>query len=433
MIDERPSLLRILSTWSAGIGGQFELWFIIYPIEGLQRLWCHLDPRVYSARLRIRMISEGRLKKKSGRFVLFSLYAPRHTPAFTESLFRAIERSRLNLVISTNARITSDQRQALLERCHLLIERANLGRDFGAYSDGIRVLQKYFGNIERLILLNDSLYYLEDGLDDLLAGLDGEEDVIGMTEVIEHHYHIGSYAISFGWRVLLNARFQEYWRKYRPISTRRWSIHRGEINLTRAVIRAGFRPKILYYGGRLYPFLQKCDLGELAMAMRLLPNFFRELLYDRFDRLRAGQTAATLSALDSLSKSALRLQKLNGRHADLRGANIAYMLSMSHQAASVYGEPERAVLSDLSRRIVATVNAHNQMHVGGFLFMKYLGMPAFKRDVFFREVYRLEDVDEILSMMKVPLKNEIMADLRQKGTQLHLWGLKKILGRHGSI
>ena len=109
------------------------------------------------------------------------------------------------------------------------------------------------------------------------------------------------------------------------------------------------------------------------------------------------------------------------------------MLTINLQSAQLHGVRESRMLQDFGRRIVSTITAHNQLHVGGFLFMKYLGMPAFKRDIFFREVHRIEDIEEILSTFNEPLKNSIMADLRQKGTQLHLKGLERILVRHGSI
>ena len=114
-----------------GFKGELELLFIVYPIEALRRLWYHLDPRLYSEKRRIRRIGEGQVAKKGDRFVLFIFYARSSIPPFIQTLIDAIERSRLNLVISTNARITPALRASLLEKCHLLIERADLGRDFG--------------------------------------------------------------------------------------------------------------------------------------------------------------------------------------------------------------------------------------------------------------------------------------------------------------
>jgi hypothetical protein len=58
----------------------------------------------------------------------------------------------------------------------------------------------------------------------------------------------------------------------------------------------------------------------------------------------------------------------------------------------------------------------DQAHVGGFLFMKYLGLPIIKRDIFFREVYTLEEIYWVSSEFNGPLRDEIMADLRRGGT-----------------
>ena len=253
----------------------------------------------------------GRIAKKSREIhTLCPLRTPLNGSFFTETLFRAIAKTNLNLVISTNARITPELGESLLGKCHLLIERADLGRDFGGYRDGISILRRQFGGIERLILLNDSLFFLEGKVGDLLTGLNGEADVIGMAEIFEHHYHIGSFAVSFGRRVLENRRVSRYWRRYRPISTRRWSIHKGEVNLTRTVLKAGFKPRILYHGARLYPHLLRADARELLSAVRLLPSDYREQLYIDYDKLRTHQATATLKALDTLGKSIRRLQKL---------------------------------------------------------------------------------------------------------------------------
>ena len=87
----------------------------------------------------------------------------------------------------------------------------------------------------------------------------------------------------------------------------------------------------------------------------------------------------------------------------------------------------------MGESIAAEVADRNQIHFGGFLFMKYLGLPAFKRDLFFRELYSLEEIDEELAVQPEWLKEEVLADLRQKGTAALLSGLAKIRYRHGSI
>jgi hypothetical protein len=428
------SRLRGFFAWLDGLRRRAELGFIIYPIEGILRAWYHLDPRVYSEHRRIRRITEGRLKQKSDRYVLFVVYAKQSIPVFIETIIQAIGRSHLNLVISTNARIIEKQRDLLLDKCNLLIERADLGRDFGGYRDGIRILQRRCSNIERLILLNDSLFYFENGLDGLVEGLDGEHDVIGMTEVFEHHYHIGSYAISVSRAVLQHPQFQRYWKDYRPIPTRRWSIHKGEVGFTRMLMKAGFKPHILYHGAQLTPYMRSANLHELMTAIHFLPNDFRNRLFDHLDQLRIAQTGWKLSAIDTLSKSVKRLQGFDSpQMTNLRLASTTKLLAISHLTTTTHSERERVARNNFVDRIISTITTRNQIHVGGFLFVKYLSMPAFKRDIFYREVYGFADIDEILASIKEPMRREIMADLRQKGSQSHFKGLAKILAKHGSI
>lgn len=416
------------------MGWNVELFTIIYPIEMVMRLWYHLDPRVYSERLRIRQVSAGRSRKKGDRFVLFVLYTRHTIPAFTRTVLDAIERSPLNLVISTNAKITPELRDELLGKCQLLVERADLGRDFGGYKDGIKILEQHFGTPERLILLNDSLFFFEKGLDAFLRELDGSEELIAMTEVFEHHYHLGSFAISFGPPVLKSKAFRRYWHRYRPITTRRWSIHRGEVGLTKMLMKGGFRPKVLYHGAQLIPYLNHQEARDFLEAVRLLPTSFRQRLFSEFEDIHATQTDHSLVAIGTLAKSIRRIEATDKpMFSDLKTANVKEMLEINHLTAMTHLDRETWVLRTLGNRIVSTIMRYNQMHVGGFLFMKYLGMPAVKRDIYFREVFRLDEVEDILEEIGEPLKAAVAADLRQKGCQSYLFGLPRLLAKHGSI
>jgi hypothetical protein len=419
----------IYSLW-----GRLELLLIVYPIEGLMRLWYHLNPRVYSERLRIRRISEGQVARMGNRHVLFVFYGRDSIPAFTQTIIDAIGRRGLNLVISTNAKISPRLRTALLEKCCLLIERADLGRDFGGYKDGISIIQKRFGTPDRLILLNDSLFYFEKGLDEFIAAFDSEGELTAMTEVFEHHYHLGSFALSFGRQVIENMRVKRYWQSYRPISTRRWSIHKGEVGLTQTLMRAGFRPRVLYHGARLLPHLLDLDGRRLLQVVRLLPVQLRRRIYVDYDEFQQEQRTTTLAAIGTFSRSMKRFESVrDGAHSELRSANVRKLLALNHEAASTHIDQEDWTLVSLSRDLITTITSRNQMHVGGFLFHKFLNMPGVKRDLFYREVFKLEELEVILSELDEPLRETIIEELRQKGTQLHLKGLSRILSKHGSI
>ncbi len=410
-----------------------ESLFIVQPVEALTRFWCHLDPRVYSEPLRIKRISEGRIARKGNRHVLLVVYDKESIPAFIRTLMDAVGRSRLNLVIATNAKISPALRAALLEKCCLLIERADLGRDFGAYKDGISIIQKRFGPPDRLILLNDSLFYFEKGLDEFIEAFDGDAELIGMTEDVCFYYHIQSFALSFGPQVLANRRFQRYWRDYRPISTRRWAVRKGERNLTRQLLRAGFKPRILYPAAKLVPHMRKCEFGGLLESVRMLPSVAQNPLFRRLVELRMVQTTAPLPMLDTLSRSVRRLQKVAVADRSLQAANIGEILAISQRSISHHKHHEEWAVETLGERIVDAVADNNQMHFGGFLFMRYLNMPGVKRDIYFRELYPFEEVEEHFSHLPFAMKEEVMADIRRRGSKRLLTGIAWVLARHGSI
>jgi len=398
---------------------------IIPLIEGLVRVVLHFDPRVYSEGLRVRGVIEGNVPKKSNRFAILVLYSKTDLPGFTLNLIKAIGRSNLNLIIVSNAELEPLLKARLLDNSILLIERVNLGRDFGAYRDALSVLLRQFKTVERLLLLNDSLFYFERGLDQFIARLNGNQDFIGVTEVHEFRYHVQSFALSFGPRVINHKKFRKFWRRFRPINTRRWSIHKGEVGLTRLLTKAGFRPHILFEAAQLRPRLGALPMREIVESLHLLPTFFRSNMYQEINTILGEEDyPESIAAIEAISQGIRSTGNSESNEVEFNA-----LLNISKKAKAM----ERWSFDLIASKIVATIAERNQIHVGGFLFMKYLGLPAFKRDIFYRNVYTLEDVHQILSEFGEPLIGEVLADLRRNGSAAHLNVFLKLLFRHGSI
>jgi hypothetical protein len=413
-------------------GDRIEFRTIIPIIEGIIRLWLHLNPRVYSLRLRIREISDGRAAAKSNKYIIFALYTRSELTPFILNLFAAVRRSGFNLVVVSSGKLNAQSKESILDSCYLLIERVNLGRDFGAYKDGLAVLMDRVSDIERLVLMNDSLFFFERGLDEIIKQLDSHHDFVGLTEVFQDHYHVQSFLLSFGSNVLQHRRFIRYWKKYRPIGTRRWSVHKGEVGLTRALTKAGFKPYILFHGAQLIELFRGRALSELLDAIGLLPTFFRAKMYSKLQDLQTeqqGQPAAPIGLLSDALKGFGSYTFDDAAMADLRDTNINWLRNMSDRAIAM----DKWAVDAVWREIVSTVTTRNQMHVGGFLFMKYLGLSMVKRDILYRTVYTIEDIYEILTKFDEPLRDEVIADLRRTGTVAHFGFLRRLLHRHGSI
>lgn len=350
--------------------------------EGAWRTWHRRDPRLYSESRRIGGLTEGISVKPSNKVAVFVIYAPKAVPDFTMTFIAALNRHSYNLIIVSNAELAAATKADLLRHCCLLVERVNIGRDVGGYKDGISIALQRFQNIERLIIANDSIYYLEGGLDRLIVGLDGPQDFIGISEVFEHHYHVASFLLSFGQGVLDGPAFRKFWTDYLPIQTRMWAIIEGEGELTKCLLDAGYRPHILYRAEHLLPKLEALSATGRREALALLPSKLRE----------------TVSSLAD--------------QASVDGNDVAEAFA-------------GAVVDEVLKR--------NQMHAAGFAFMKFLNMPVFKRDIVYRELFPLQEVKQIVAAFGEPMRDEIMADLARRAPPSRLSVVRRLLYRHGLI
>lgn len=398
--------------------------FFVYPVENFWRIWYHLDPRVHAQSLRIESVTEGTRVKQGKTFFVFVLYSKGPPPEYLTNVIDAIDRSPHNLIVVSNFPLAPLQKAQISEKCHTLIERKNIGRDFGGYKDGVNYVLSQFPDAERIVLLNDSLFFFRKSLDKLIADLTGPQDFIGTTEVQEIHYHVQSFMLSFGPAVIQHPIFKKFWKKYRPISTRYWAIHKGEVRLTRQITKAGFRPHILFPAAHLLADLKRRPVRDAIESIRLLPRPARKKLYRTFLGVMGEKTnASSLNALEAVSYGIRRSMPGGARGGDGR------LLQISNQAAGM----EQWSLGIFPEKIIAMISANNQMHYGGFLFMKHLGLPVIKRDIFYRQLYSLEDVYQILTELSEPLRDEVLADLRRTGSTEHLRGFRRLMYRHGMI
>lgn len=371
---------------------------LVLAFESLQRLRWRLDPRLHDEKLRIRQITEGAVPKETAKFVIFVIYAEGALPRFTMNFVAATRQSAFNLIVVANSQLTTATRQQLLENCCLLIERDNIGQDFGGYKDGISVVRSRFPQARRIVLANDSVYYLPDGLDRLLADLDGEHDFIGVSEVFDHHYHVASFLVSFGPRVLESAAFQQFWVNYLPIGTRRWAIFWGEGALTAELVAAGFRPHILFRAQALEPHLHSQSAAHLSASIALLPAVGRKLMAGSLRKMRLREQARRLEAMP-------------------RGG----------VAEIIHGDPQPVIDA-----LVGAVEARNQMHMGGFLFRRLMGLPLIKRDIVFRQVHTQGELAHALGDIDTILLEEILRDACRRGTTADFGIWRKVLSRHSA-
>ena len=180
--------------------------------------------------------------------------------------------------ILSNAPLSNTDRTELLARSALLLERPNFGYDFGAYQDGIRLLDRLGCKPDRLILMNDSTWFPLRVNDTSIERMEASGDAFtGLIEKIEpdlrHHKgidHLESHLLMFKGPALKCVPFAEFWKNYRASSNRTNTIVRGEKKISDTMFNAGFRSEGLLSRQK---FLDRISLLSYDELLGILIEF----------------------------------------------------------------------------------------------------------------------------------------------------------------
>jgi hypothetical protein len=166
----------------------------------------------------------------------------------TLGLIRAIKRQGYDLVVVVNGRnVALDWFEGEISERDVLITRPNLGRDFAAYQLATNFL---FGKkicVERLLYCNDSIFYLDKNDPKNIFGLlaSSKDSWIGMTENYPV-YHVSSWCFQLSSEILASRAFINFWKTYQPVDSHRHAVTAGEEKLTSVLLKAGYRPRIVF-------------------------------------------------------------------------------------------------------------------------------------------------------------------------------------------
>lgn len=341
-----------------------------YPVV----LFGFVRPRTYVRSLRVRRTINGRAVVPNGLFAIYAIRPEsKDCPFWIADMLHALQRAAINVCIVSNCDLSPSQIDFFKEIAYRLIVRDGSGRDFGSYKDAILELFAR-SDVKRLLLLNDSVYVFPSRIAKLLSALTAESDaVIATNENIEIHYHLQSFVISIPKAVLDDCRFRIFWKRFLPVTDRRYVIRRGEVGLTRRLLKINPKVQILYNVTKLEQRIK--TLGSIVWCdPRALPVRHR-------DAFRAGVH--------------------NG---------------------SAFG----ASSNQLAAAICEGIARSSQAHSGGFYFLAYLDAAILKRDIVFRREFRLNEVPAILnSLGQLERSEEILQDLRRRSDRTALTFIQK--------
>ncbi|MFL0604725.1 rhamnan synthesis F family protein [Cylindrospermopsis raciborskii] len=178
-------------------------------------------------------------------------------------------------VIFLTTKLSDESKEWVEKNLSALIIRRNIGRDFGAWKDGIAFLNKQslFSSCSQLYLINDSVVLLGDNLKSTRFQSqfidDTKTDMIGLTESWQIAYHLQSYFLKFNKTVLQSKLFLKYWHDYPIINSRLFSIEKGEIGLSQLLLNNGYQLKSVY---PIMELVAKENIESFFISLSGIPN-----------------------------------------------------------------------------------------------------------------------------------------------------------------
>ena len=163
--------------------------------------------------------------------------------AFTLDYARALAEAGYAIAFVSNCPSLADTDLTVLKSfCAAIICRRNVGYDFGAVRDALRLLGLPRDSTDQLVIANDSVFGPLQPLHTLLDRIDfTKADIWGATDSWQHGYHLQSYFLAVGKAALQSAAWRQFWDGVRLMQSRDYVISRYEIGLTQAMLRAGLR------------------------------------------------------------------------------------------------------------------------------------------------------------------------------------------------
>ena len=218
-------------------------------------------------------LNSGELKLTQ-RVAVLVIFQPQGVLQSTLLLLDHLRENGWSVLVVSNHKLTVLDRAKVLSQCSQLMERPNVGYDFGAYRDGIRYLWKLDKKPENLVLLNDSTWFPIRSNDTSLRRMEAlKVDLSGHIYKIEvakkrERDHLESHLLMFGKRFLEHPAFLQFWNNYRMSDNRGNTIKYGEKKITQTALSLGLSVQGLHTRDSFLEILGKLSDVELSNIVR---------------------------------------------------------------------------------------------------------------------------------------------------------------------
>ena len=237
-------------------------------------------------------------------------------PSFLATLRYLGDAGYAALIIS-NAPLSPDNRATLAPLVWRIVERPNFGYDFGGYRDGILLLRQWGVAVDRMIVMNDSIWMPLRAGSTLIARLEAASgDVVGGFLHPDSQRRRGgtlrrgfveSYLYLINGRALQSPAFWKFWDRYRVSSNKLNAVYRGERGFSHAMRDAGLEVAGLFSPDKLRDALKGQDDAFLRQVLVYAAYTDADLLGESMALLhRPGDPSWRAEALSHIDRTITR-------------------------------------------------------------------------------------------------------------------------------
>ena len=177
----------------------------------------------------------------SSLYALLLCYQPDGLSASTLFTCQHLRSHGYKVLLVSNAAIAATTLVDVQAHVWRIIVRPNFGYDFGGYRDGIRLLKNWGVKLERLLIINDSIWYPLYKHDAALKEIaSSHAEFHGAIQLSKHDrptkIFYESYFYGFSGRFFNHSKFTEFWSNYKLSNIKYRAVKAGERGFSKAML-----------------------------------------------------------------------------------------------------------------------------------------------------------------------------------------------------
>lgn len=195
------------------------------------------------------------------KYVVFLSFEPAGLSRSTLDACNFFSNKGYNVMLVSNNRLSDLDIQSLTTDVWCVVQRPNFGYDFGGYRDGIKLLKSWGLIPDKLIIVNDSIWFPIDLKCNIFSDFESRsEDFLGLVKFTRlsdpSKYFFESYFLFVNRSCFESEAFYKYWENYKLSDIKYRAVHQGERGFSKSMFAAGHSHDALFSRDLLSKSLQ---------------------------------------------------------------------------------------------------------------------------------------------------------------------------------